>query len=218
MTVPDRRQEVERLLADLSEPGSPGSLERSAADRIFAIAYGELRAIARREMSKERSGHTLQPTALLNEAYLRLVDATRVEWRSKTHFFGIAVHAMRQVLIDHARRRGAAKRGKGWRRVMVEDAGLLAADHENEAVDIEMLLDRLGRLHPRMARVVELRVFGGLTGEEIALVLGVSRKTIVDDWRVASLWLRAAMGGAIEGAQGRTSLRAPEPARAVAGP
>ncbi len=184
--------EITALLLDAT---AATALPRSAADQIFAAAYEELHSIAVREMRKERAGHTLQPTALLNEAYIKLVDASRVRWQNRAHFFGIAAHAMRQVLIDHARKSAAAKRGRGWKRVMITVSGLYADDHEVNAVDLELLLARLAGLHPRMARVVELRVFGGLSGAEIAFVLGVSRKTIVDDWRVATLWLRAELSG-----------------------
>jgi RNA polymerase sigma factor (TIGR02999 family) len=180
--------EITALLraADANEP-----LSRPAADRIFALAYEELRVVAEREMRRERGGHTLQPTALLNEAYLRLIDPASIRWENRAHFFGVAAKAMRQVLIDHARRHNAMKRGGGWRRATITASDLPAEHNEIDTVDMERALGKLGELHPRMARVVELRVFGGLTGEEIALVLGVSRKTVGDDWRVASMWLRA---------------------------
>ncbi|MFB3907374.1 MAG: sigma-70 family RNA polymerase sigma factor [Candidatus Eisenbacteria bacterium] len=188
--MPER--EITALLLATAQ-GDP--LPRSAADRIFSVAYEELRRLAQREMRRERSGHTLQPTALLNEAYLRLVDHSQIRWQNRAHFFGIASHAMRQVLIDHARRRGTAKRGGAWQRVSLTGSPIPVRDGEIDAIDMERALERLASLHPRMARVVELRVFSGMTGKEIAFLLGVSRKTVVDDWRVASMWLRAELAG-----------------------
>ncbi len=183
------------ITALLREAARDEPLPRSAADRIFSLAYEELRIMAEREMRRERVGHTLQPTALLNEAYLRLIDPASMRWENRAHFFGVAAQAMRQVLIDYARRRGAIKRGRGWRRVTVTASDLPAQNQEIDTVDLDRALSKLAGLHPRMSRVVELRVFGGLTGEEIALALGVSRKTVVDDWRVASMWLRSEFAG-----------------------
>lgn len=185
--------EITALLLSASG-GQP--LPRTAADRIFELAYEELRSIAEREMRRERTGHTLQPTALLNEAYLKLVDPSCIRWQNRAHFFGVAAQAMRQVLIDYARRRNAAKRGQGWKRVTLVESDLPAPDPEVDTMDLERALTKLAGLHPRMARVVELRVFGGLAGAEIAFALGVSRKTIVDDWRVAAMWLRSELAGA----------------------
>ncbi len=184
--------EITQLLHAASG-GEP--LPRPAVDRIFAAAYRELRASAGRAMRRERSDHTLQPTELINEVYLRLAGETPERWQDRAHFFGIASRAMRQVLVDHARRRCAQKRGAGRVAISLEDAGIGAGDAGIDLVDLERSLQRLARLHPRMARVVELRVFGGLSGEEISLVAGVSRKTVVDDWRVAVLWLRDELSG-----------------------
>jgi RNA polymerase sigma factor (TIGR02999 family) len=184
----------------LSRAAAGNLLPRLAADRIFTAAYDELHAIAEREMQHERVDHTLQPTALLNEAYQRIVgsDVSQLPWENRAHFFGIAAQAMRQVLIDHARRRGTAKRGAGWTRLSVSDCEIASPDAGIDAIDLDRVLAKLTELHPRMARVVELRVFGGLSGREIALALGVSRKTIVEDWRVAVLWLRAELAGEVE--------------------
>ena len=173
------------------EATSGGDGRGKAVDRVFAVVYEELRAMAQREMSRERSDHTLQPTALVNEVYLRLVEDARLDWESRAHFFGIAARAMRQVLIDHARRRNRAKRGGGWDRVRVDISQLLSRNHDVSAVEMAETLDRLRALDERSATVVELRVFAGLTGAEIAAVLGVSRKTVVSDWRVARMWLGA---------------------------
>lgn len=179
----------------LSTGAGSGGVSREDADRIFGAAYDQLRRLADRQMRGERADHTLQPTALLNEVYLRLVDRSRMSWESRAHFFGIASRAMRQVLVDHARGRDAAKRGGGWERVALTDRTVFREDRELDAVEVDEAITRLAARSPRMATVVELRVLGGLTGQEIAHVLGVSRKTVVDDWRVAALWLRAELAG-----------------------
>jgi RNA polymerase sigma factor (TIGR02999 family) len=162
---------------------------RKAADQLFEVAYTELRRLASDLMRGERPDHTLQSAALVNEAYLRLVDDKRVKWQNRAHFFGIAARAMRQVLVDHARRRGAAKRGGGWRKVTLDDALGLEAASDVEILHIEDALNRLAGMHERMARIVELRIFGGLKIVEIAHVIGLSRQTVHDDWRVAKMWI-----------------------------
>ena len=146
-------------------------------------------------MRNEREDHTLQPTALLNEAYIRLVDQSCVDWRNRAHFFGIAARAMRQVLIEHARQKSTAKRGGQWTRIEVSDEAMLTSQPHLDLVDLDEALAKLAQKSERMAQVVELRVFGGLTGEEIATVLDVSRKTVVGDWRVAQMWMRAELAG-----------------------
>jgi RNA polymerase sigma factor (TIGR02999 family) len=140
-------------------------------------------------MRRERREHTLQPTALVHEAYLRLVDQTRVAWEDRGHFFGIAARVMRQVLVDHARRRRAARRGGDALRItLAPDAGL-GPGPATDVLELHELLDALAALDPRGARVVELRVFGGLTTAETAELLGVSKRTVDDDWAVAKMWL-----------------------------
>lgn len=183
--------DITALLA--SSPAS--GLSRETADRVFAAAYHELKAIAANRMREERGDHTLQPTSLVHEAYLRLVDPTSIPWQNRSQFFCIAARAMRQVLIDHARRRAAQKHGGGQERVLLEHDALAASDSEIDSAELERALVRLAERHARMARVVELRVFAGLTGTEIAAAVGVSRKTVVEDWRFASLWLRAVLSG-----------------------
>jgi len=167
-----------------------GNLGRStAARRAFGSVYEELREIASRLMRAERLDHTLRPTALVHEAYCRLVDQSRVTWENRAHFFGIAARAMRQILVEHARARAAAKRGGGWNRVTLDDHLGMIADSALEVIDLDEALTRLAEMDERMARVVELRVFGGLTGEETAHVLGVTRRTVQRDWRMAKMWL-----------------------------
>lgn len=187
------RSEVTRILQALTETGRP---DAPAADRLFSLIYDELHAIADAYMSRERSGHTLQPTALVHEAYLKLVEGPPVAWRGRSHFYGIAARAMRQILIDHARRRGAAKRGGGLERVTLDESGLADGRGDLDLLDLDEALLRFARLDDRAARVVELRVFGGLTAAESADVLGVSSRTIENDWSVARLWLgRELLGG-----------------------
>lgn len=181
-------RDLTRMILDAT--GDHGE-RREAIGEVFSAVYDELRELARREMVRERAEHTLEPTALVNEAYLRLVDDSRLGWESRAHFFGIAARAMRQVLIDHARRRNSIKRGGGRERVRLDTRELIAREDGVPSVDLERALERLRALHERSARVVELRVFAGLTGEEMAAVLGVSRKTVVSDWRFARMWLGA---------------------------
>ena len=186
-------KDLTEVLVNATRGRSGGGEE--AARRVFAAVYDELRAIARREMKRERVEHTLQPTALVNEAYLRLMDDSRLEWKCRAHFFGIAARAMRQVLIDHARRRGRAKRGGGWERVRLDAPDLFITNRDVSALELNETIQRLADLHERSAQVVELRVFAGLTGAEISAVLGVSRKTVVSDWRFARMWLCSELAG-----------------------
>lgn len=174
---------------------------RSDAERLFPVVYDRLRALARRRLAAERSDHTLQPTALVHEAYLRLADQ-RAEFASRTQFVAIASRAMRRILIDHARARATAKRGGGVPLVTLE-TGL--AGEEDGGLDVLVLdqaLDRLARLDARQARLVELRFFGGLEIEEAADALGVSRSTAVRDWRRARAFLARALEAGGEGAAG----------------
>jgi RNA polymerase sigma factor (TIGR02999 family) len=162
---------------------------RVATDRLFGVVYDELHRLASDLMRRERADHTLQSTALVHEAYLRLVDDSQIEWQNRAHFFGIAARAMRQILVDHARRRHAAKRGGSWQKLTLDEALGLEAVPDVEVLHLEEALVRLAGMHPRMAQVVEFRVFGGLKIIEIAHVLALSRQTIHDDWRVAKMWL-----------------------------
>jgi RNA polymerase sigma factor (TIGR02999 family) len=165
-----------------------------ALDRLTPLVYEELRHQAARYLRRERPGHTLQTTALIHEAYLRLVDAKDVHWQNRAHFFAIAANLMRRVLVDHARRRDADKRGGSQVRVQLDEA-LAVADATNvDLLAINEALDRLTVIDPQQARVVELRFFGGLSVEEAAAALGVSPKTIKRDWSVARAWLRREIG------------------------
>lgn len=182
----EERSEITQILLSLDAE----HIDRhKAADRLFDVAYSELRRLASDLMRGERPDHTLQSAALVHEAYLRLVDDKQVKWQNRAHFFGIAARAMRQILVDHARRRGAAKRGGGWQKVTLDDDLGLEEASDVEILHIEDVLTRLADMHERMARIVELRIFGGLTMVEIAHVIGLSRQTVHDDWRVAKMWI-----------------------------
>jgi RNA polymerase sigma factor (TIGR02999 family) len=167
----------------------------AAAKRVFELVYDELRRLASGLMRGERVDHTLQSTALVHEAYVRLVDDTLVEWENRAHFFRIAAQAMRRILVDHARRRAAAKRGGGWDRITLDERLGVAAPPDIEILQLEEALTQLGEMDARMARVVELRVFAGMTVEEVAHVLQVSERTVHKDWRVAKIWLARELAG-----------------------
>lgn len=190
MPQPSSELTLTLLRIQAEGPGDP-----AATRRVFEAAHTELRRLASRLLSRERADHTLQPTDLVHEAYLRLINAGQVGWQSRAHFFGIAARAMRQILVEHARRRAAAKRGGNPQRVMLEDGLGLRAQDAIEMLELEEALNRLAEVDERSARVVELRFFGGLTVDEAAHVLGVSRRTVHDDWRVAKMWLRREIAG-----------------------
>jgi RNA polymerase sigma factor (TIGR02999 family) len=183
------------LTGILCEVNADRSDRRVATEQLYQAVYAELRRIAGALMNRERRDHTLQPTALVNEAYLRLVDQTRVQWEGRAHFFGIASRAMRQILVDHARRHGAHKRGGGWHRITLDENLPERTDHALEILELHEALEKLAGEDERMARVVELRIFGGLLAREAALVLGVSKRTVDDDWRVARMWLGRELAG-----------------------
>ena len=172
-----------------------GRGDRHALDRLLPVIYAELRRIAARQLRLEREGHTLQPTALVHEAYLRLVEQRSVDWQSRAHFFGVAAQVMRRVLVDHARMRNYQKRGGKLAHVELDEAATLATEQAAELVALDEALDALARLDPRKSRVVELRYFGGLSAEETAEVLGVSEVTVLREWGRAKAWLRREMSG-----------------------
>ena len=175
-----------------------GTEHPSSAEKLFPVVYDELRRLARGYMSREPAGHVLQPTALVHEAYLKLVDQTRADWKGKTHFFAVGARVMRRLLVDHARERDAAKRGAGWQRVTLSGAsGSDPGDGmaPEQLLDLNAALERLAALDEREARVVTLRYFGGLTVEQVAEVLGVAPRTVDNDWRHAQAWLRHELSG-----------------------
>jgi RNA polymerase sigma factor (TIGR02999 family) len=192
--APDQPTEVTLLLRQA------GRGDAAAFTRLFPLIYDELKRLAESKLRFERDDHTLGPTALVHEAYLRLVGQTEVEWQSRSHFFAVAAQAMRRILVDHARRRGAGKRGAGARPVPLEMAEQVAGDRSGTGDEAERLLaldaalERLGRFNPRGARVVEYRFFGGLLFTEIAEVLGLSEVTARRAWTMAKSWLRRELG------------------------
>jgi RNA polymerase sigma-70 factor, ECF subfamily len=167
--------------------------DRAALDKLTPLVYGELRRIAHRYMQQEREGHTLQTTALVNEAYVRLVGEQRIDWQNRAHFFAVMAQVMRRVLIDHARRRRYAKREGVAQQVPLEETTAMSDERAAELVALDEALDELMKLDARKSRVVELRYFGGLSLEETADVLEVSVMTVRRDWRVAKAWLYKAM-------------------------
>jgi len=162
---------------------------QSALDELYPLVYDELHRLARRYMSRERKGHTLQTTALINEAYVRLVDQKNVHWANRSHFFAISAQIMRRILIDHARRHAYAKRGGGAQQVSLEEVAAVTPDPGGELVRLDEALKSLAEMDPRRSQVVELRYFGGLNNEEIAGVLKISENTVTRDWNMARAWL-----------------------------
>jgi len=180
----DQQGETTRLLLQACQG------QRAALEALLPLVYDELRAIAAQRLRDERPDHTLQPTALVHEAFLRMVDQTRVQWQNRAHFCAVAASMMRRILVDHARGRAAEKRGAGRRDVpLVDTLGLAKGRNPMEIVALDDLLKELARLNERHARVVELRFFGGLTVEETAHTLDVSPATVKNDWRTARAWL-----------------------------
>jgi RNA polymerase sigma-70 factor, ECF subfamily len=182
MTKPPPK-EVTQLLVDWSGG------DQAAFDKLVPLVYEELHRLARRYMGREQAGHTLQTTALVNEAYLRLVDQKRMRWQNRAHFFAIAAQMMRRILVDYARKRRYAKRGGDQLRVSLAEAEGLSQERAADVVALDEALESLAEIDPQQARVVELRFFGGLTIEETAEVLGLSRDMVNREWSTARAWL-----------------------------
>jgi RNA polymerase sigma factor (TIGR02999 family) len=164
--------------------------DEAALQQLVPIVHEELRRLARRQMARERPGHTLEPTALVNEAYLRLVNLKQMQWQDRAHFFAMGARLMRRILVDFARSRGYQKRGGGAKQVSFTEALGVAEDTATDVVALNDALEALTEVDERKSRVVELRFFGGLSVEETAEVLNVSRETVKRDWQFAKLWLR----------------------------
>jgi RNA polymerase sigma-70 factor, ECF subfamily len=182
-------QEVTRLLGDWSG-GDEGAL-----GKLIPLMQPELHRLAQRYMSRERVGHTLQTTALLNEAYLRLVDGPTRNWQNRNHFMAAAAQLMRRIVVDHARERRSLKRGGGALKVPLDEAALVTKSRSEELLALDEALETLAVLDPRKSRIVELRYFGGLTVEETAAFLKLSDRTVKREWRMAKAWLYRALSG-----------------------
>jgi RNA polymerase sigma factor (TIGR02999 family) len=184
MTTPTASpKEVTQLLIDWSRG------DQAALDSLMPLVYEELRRMANRYMRRERVGHTLQTTALINEAYLRLIEQQHVQWHSRAHFFAIAAQLMRRILVDYARSHTRAKRGGGALRVSLNEATVSSPERGVELIALDDALQRLAVIDPRKSQVVELRFFGGLSIEDAAAVLKVTPMTVVRDWKTAKAWL-----------------------------
>ena len=193
----EQRDRITQVLQSLRDGETDN---RRATDWLFTVLYGELRSIAERLMRGERAGHTLQPTAVVNEAYVKLAGSSELSWDNRAHFLAIAARAMRQVLIDYSRRYDASKRaGAPWAITITENIGESGSGGLNET-ELDLLalndaLHSLGETHERMGRVVELKMFAGMKEQEIAHVLAVSKRTVANDWKFAKLWLSRELGG-----------------------
>jgi RNA polymerase sigma factor (TIGR02999 family) len=177
-------QEVSRLLA------AWGDGDRGALDELIPLVYGELRRLAHLYTGRESPGNTLQTSALVNEAYLRLADKTNPRWQNRAHFFAICARMMREILVDHARRRRSLKRGGGERQVTLNEAMIVSEERAADVVALDEALKNLSQFDSRQSQIVELRFFGGLSIEEAAEVLEVSPGTVMRDWTLAKAWLR----------------------------
>lgn len=167
--------------------------DRAAFDEMMPLVYKELRRLAHNYMRRQRQDHTLQTSALINEAYLRLIDHKNMRWQNRAHFVAVAAQAMRRILVDHARARGYDKRGGGAQKMALDEEAIVAKAKSAELIALDDALADLAAVDPRKDRIVELRYFGGLSVEETAEVLGVSPVTVMREWRAAKLWLRRAL-------------------------
>jgi RNA polymerase sigma factor (TIGR02999 family) len=185
------QKEITQLLLAWSEG------DRAALDQLTPLVYEELRRLAKRYMGQERPGHTLQTTALVNEAYLRLIDTSQVRWQNRAHFLAVSAQLMRRILVDFARARRQLKRGGEVRRVSLEEALVVSAEPDADLVALDDALSALSALDPRQSRVVELRFFGGLSVEETAEALNISETTVRRDWTLARAWLHRELSKAV---------------------
>jgi len=183
----------QREFTQLLEQVTAGSKE--AADRLLPLVYDELRALAESYLSRERGGHTFQPTALVNELYLKLIDQREVNWKSKSHFFAIGARIMRRILVDRARHNQRQKRGGQALRIELREEVALSPELDDDVLAVNDVLEKLAELDERQASIVEMRFFGGLTVEEVAEALGVSKRTVESDWTMVRAWLRKELAG-----------------------
>jgi len=192
--MPETGGEVTRLLGQLRAG------KQEAGNQLVPLIYDELRRIASAQMRRERPGHTLQATAVVHEAYMRLAGEQGIPWQNRAHFFAIAAQTMRRVLLDYARQRHAGKRGgEGARKVTIDAELLIGDDRIEEVVALDEILERLSEMDPQQGRIVELRVFAGLNVEETAEVMGISARTVKREWRSAKAWLDRELGAVKSG-------------------
>lgn len=191
--MPDDTNSDEQVVAELLAKLAEG--EDEAADRLMPLVYDRLRGLAQKLLRHESPAHTLQPTALVNEAYLRMLGQSEVDWQGKTHFFAIGAKMMRRILVDHARRKHSKKRGGGMHRISLADDLCVSNRNDEDVLAIEEALKKLAKLDARQAQIVELRFYGGLTVEEVAEVLNVSKRTVESDWTMLRAWLRRELTG-----------------------
>lgn len=198
---PDPHSTEPAMTPDPRIPPTPaaarGTAVNAPADRLMALVYDQLRALAQDHLAREAPGHTLQATAVVHEAYLRMADQTRTEWRDQNHFFAVAATMIRRIMVDHARRRMAVKRGGGgdWSRITLGSDLDWSGPRVLDLLALDEALKSLAQLSPRQAQVVELRFFGGMTIQQCAGALDVSTTTVEEQWAVARAWLRRALGG-----------------------
>ena len=188
--MPALPDEVTQLLIDWSKG------DKAALERLVPLVHSELRRLARRHLAKEHPGHTLQTSALINEAYIRLIDQTTVQWQNRAHFFAVAAQVMRHILVDHARAYLCAKRGGGAQKVPLDEIEAISGKRAEELVALDDALSILAELDPRKTQIIELRFFGGLTIEETAEAMQISPKTVTREWRSAKAWLHQEMSKA----------------------
>jgi RNA polymerase sigma factor (TIGR02999 family) len=167
--------------------------DKAALDQLVPLVYSELRRLAKRHMNREDPAHTLQTSALINEAYLKLIDQQNVPWQNRAHFFAVAAQVMRHILIDHARRHAYDKRGAGAQHIPLDEAAIVQQGRAAQLVALDEALDALAVLDPRRSQIIELRFFGGLNGEEISEVMEISPSTVQREWRAAKAWLHHTM-------------------------
>ncbi|HEY6120519.1 MAG TPA: sigma-70 family RNA polymerase sigma factor [Pyrinomonadaceae bacterium] len=189
----DSRKEITRLLV------AWGNGDQSALDKLAPLVHSELHRLAHHYMARERPGHQLQTSALVNEAYLRLIDWKKVRWQNRAHFFAVSAQLMRRILVDFARNRQYLKRGGGVLQVSLSEATTFAAERGADLVALDEALTGLAKMDPRKGQVVEMRFFGGLTVNEVAEVLKVSDETVMRDWRMAKVWLLRELGREVDG-------------------
>jgi RNA polymerase sigma factor (TIGR02999 family) len=188
MDCDPKQSAVTQLLAEVVNG------QQNAADDLMPLVFNQLHELAERLLRRETPGHTLQPTALVNEAYVRMVGHSKIDWKGKTHFFAIGARNMRRILVDHARRKKRQKHGGQMQRIPLTDELCVSNRNDEDVLAIEEALKKLEELDPRQGQIVELRFYGGLTVEEVAEVLGVSKRTVESDWTMVRAWLRRELG------------------------